>query len=76
MLIFNISTGRVNEYELSKLTPYTTYEIFVAAGNDYGFGDESVTSFSTSEGECTIWRISFKATYFIRLYKFTAYIGT
>ncbi|CAB3981683.1 Receptor-type tyrosine- phosphatase delta, partial [Paramuricea clavata] len=48
-LILNITTGRVNEYEISNLTPYTTYEISVAAGNDYGFGEESNTSFLTSE---------------------------
>jgi hypothetical protein len=39
----------VNKYEINNLTPYTTYEIFVAAGNYYGFGEESNTSFLTSE---------------------------
>jgi hypothetical protein len=43
----------VNEYEINNLTPYTTYEISVAAGSDYEFGEESNTSFLTSEeGEC------------------------
>jgi hypothetical protein len=42
----------VNEYKINNLTPYTAYEISVAAGNDNGFGEESNTSFSTSEGEC------------------------
>ena len=53
-LILNITTGRVNKYEINNLTPYTTYEISVAAGNYYhGFGEESSTSFSTtSDGEC------------------------
>jgi hypothetical protein len=52
-LILNITTGKVNEYEINNLTPYTIYEISVAPGNDYGFGKESNTSFSTSEeGEC------------------------
>ena len=53
-LILNITTGKVNEYEINYLTPYTTYKISVAAGNDYGFGEESNTSFSTTseEGEC------------------------
>jgi hypothetical protein len=53
-LILNITTGKVNEYEINNLTPYTTYEISVAAGNySYGFGEESSTSFSTtSDGEC------------------------
>ena len=52
-LILNITTGKVNKYEINNLTPYTTYEISVAAGNFNGFGEESVTSFTTtSEGEC------------------------
>jgi hypothetical protein len=53
-LILNITTGRVNKYEINNLTPYTTYEISVAAGSYYyEFGEESNTSFLTSEeGEC------------------------
>ena len=53
-LILNITTGKVNEYEINNLTPDTTYEISVAAGTDYyGFGEKSSTSFLTSEeGEC------------------------
>jgi hypothetical protein len=39
----------VNKYEINNLTPYSTYEISVAAGNYYGFGEESNTSFLTSE---------------------------
>jgi hypothetical protein len=44
----------VNKYEINNLTPDTTYEISVAAGTDYyEFGEESITSFLTSEeGEC------------------------
>jgi hypothetical protein len=43
----------VNEYKINNLTPYTTYEISVAAGSYYyGFDEEIITSFSTtSEGE-------------------------
>ena len=48
-LILNITTGTVNKYKINNLTPYTTYEISVAAGNDYGFSEESNTSFLTSE---------------------------
>ena len=48
-LILNITTGKVNEYEINNLTPYTTYKISVAAGNDHGFGEETITSFLTSE---------------------------
>ena len=52
-LILNVTAGRVNQYELNNLTPYTTYEISVAAWNHYGFGEEIVASFFTSEeGEC------------------------
>ena len=53
-LILNITTGKVNKYEMNNLTPDTTYEISVAAETDYyGFGKESITSFLTSEeGAC------------------------
>jgi ABC-type amino acid transport system permease subunit len=52
-LTLNITTGKVNEYKINNLTPYTTYEISVAAGNYYGFGEGSNTSFLTSEeGAC------------------------
>ena len=48
-MILNITTGKVNKYEINNLTPYTTYEISVAAGNYDGFSEESNTSFLTSE---------------------------
>ena len=48
-LIQNITTNKVNQYTLNNLIPYTTYEIAVAAGNKHGFGEETITSFSTSE---------------------------
>jgi hypothetical protein len=53
-LILDITTRRVNKYKISNLTSYTTYKISIAAGNYYGFGEETVTSFSTTseEGEC------------------------
>jgi hypothetical protein len=53
-LILNITTGKVNKYEINNLTPDTTYEISVTAETDYyGFGEESSTSFLTSEeGVC------------------------
>ena len=51
--LLNITTGKVNEYKINNLTSYTTYEISVAAGNERGFGKETITSFlTTSEGEC------------------------
>ena len=51
--ILSITTGKVNEYEINNLTSYTRYEISVAGGNSYGFGEETITSFLTSEeGEC------------------------
>ena len=48
-LIQNIIINKVNQHTLSNLIPYTTYEISVAAGNKHGFGEETSTSFSTSE---------------------------
>ncbi len=48
-LILSITTGKVNEYEIINLISYTTYEISVAAGNYNGFGEETTTSFLTSE---------------------------
>jgi hypothetical protein len=53
-LILNITTRKVNTYEINNLTPDTTYEISVTAETDYyGFGEESTTSFLTSEeGVC------------------------
>ena len=52
-LILNITTRKVNTYEINNLTPDTTYEISVTAETDYyGFGEESITSFLTyEEGE-------------------------
>ena len=48
-LILSITLGKVNEYEMNNLTSYTTYEISVAAGSYRGFGEETITSFLTSE---------------------------
>ena len=50
-LIQNITTNKVNQFTISNLIPYTTYEISVAAANKHGFGEETFSSFSTSEGE-------------------------
>ena len=58
-LIQNITTDKVNKYTLNNLTPYTTCEISVAAGNIHGFGEETKTSLLTSEeGENEIKIIS------------------
>jgi hypothetical protein len=46
--IRNITT-HVNKHELDDLTPHTTYEISVAAGNKHGFGEKTITSLFTSE---------------------------
>ncbi len=48
-LILNTTTNKPNKYEINNLTPYTTYEITVIAGNKYGFGEETITWFTTSE---------------------------
>ena len=51
--VLSITTGKVNAYQINHLTPYTTYKISVAGGNYRGFGEETTTSFRTSEeGEC------------------------
>ena len=45
----------MNEYEINNLTPYTIYAISVAAGNFIGFGEDTITSFlTTEEGECML----------------------
>jgi hypothetical protein len=52
-VILTITIQKVNERRIYDLTPFTSYEIFVAAETDYGFGEESISSFLTSEeGEC------------------------
>ncbi len=48
-LILSTTTNKLNKYEIDNLTPYTTYEITVAAGNKHGLGEETITSFMTSE---------------------------
>ena len=48
-LIRNITTVKVNKYQIVNLTPYTTYELSVAAGNKHGFGERVFSSFKTSE---------------------------
>ena len=48
-LILNTTTDKVNKYKLDNLTPYTIYEISVAAGNQNGFSEATITSFLTSE---------------------------
>ena len=48
-LIQNITTNIVNQHTLRNLNPYTTHEIFVAAGNKHGFGEEAIISFLTSD---------------------------
>jgi hypothetical protein len=48
-LILSVTTRKVNKYEINNLTPYTIYEVSIAAGNYYQFGEETNTSFLTSE---------------------------
>ncbi|CAB4022221.1 Receptor-type tyrosine- phosphatase delta, partial [Paramuricea clavata] len=47
--ILNIITKKVKKYKSDNLSPYTTYEISVAAGNKNGFSEGKTTSFTTSE---------------------------
>ena len=46
-LIRTIITRKVTTYESDDLTLYNTYEISVAAGNVYGFGEETIKLFTT-----------------------------
>ena len=48
-LIRNITTGNATTYKLDNLTPYTKYELSLVTGNIFGFGDESIVLFKTSE---------------------------
>ena len=48
-LILNVTTGKVYKYEDNNLTPFTSYEISIAAGNNDGFSEETNTSFSTHQ---------------------------
>jgi hypothetical protein len=48
-IILNITINKVNKYEIDNLTPNTTYEISLAAGNQNDFGEVIITSFLTSE---------------------------
>ena len=48
-LILNVTTGKVYKYEDNNLTPFTSYEISVAAGNNDGFGEETNSLFKTLE---------------------------
>ena len=60
-LILNITINKVNKYEIDNLTPNTTYEISLAAGNQNGFGEVIITSFLTSkDGEYIKISIGFK----------------
>ena len=44
-----ITAGNVTTYKVDKLAPYTTYQISVAAGNEHGFSEETIKSFTTIE---------------------------
>ena len=57
--IQNITTDKVNKYEIVNLTPYTTYEISVTAGNKHGFGNAGNISLFTTSEEGEITRIRF-----------------
>ncbi|CAB4007597.1 Receptor-type tyrosine- phosphatase delta [Paramuricea clavata] len=48
-VIRSFFTQKVNKYKIDKLTPHTTYEISVAAGNYRGYSEGTITTFLTSE---------------------------
>ena len=69
-LILSITTPRVNKYMLNNLAPYSIYEISVAAGNNQGFDDGNISSFSTSEeGECENMHVCIYTMFISRLFK-------
>jgi hypothetical protein len=47
--ILNITTYKINKYSINNLTPHTSYNIVVAAGNKHGFGEEVQTTLTTTE---------------------------
>ena len=42
-------TNKINEKEVQGLSPYTEYEISIAAGNVYGIGEEKTLTFMSGE---------------------------
>ena len=49
-LVVNINeTNNINEKEVQGLSPYTEYEISIAAGNVYGIGEEKAVIFTSGE---------------------------
>ena len=49
-LVLNINhTNKINEKEVQGLSPYTEYEISIAAGNVYGIGEEKTVPFTSGE---------------------------
>ena len=48
-LIWNKTTGIQDTYTLDNLSPGTTHKISVAAGNQHGFGEETIESLTTLE---------------------------
>ena len=50
LVVLNINyTNKINEKEEQGLSPYTEYEISIAAGNVYGFGEEKTVIFTSGE---------------------------
>mgnify|MGYP002804006028 CR=1 FL=1 len=50
LLQLDITTQKINEYQIVNLKPFTSYEVSVTAGNSGGFGEQfAVISFLTSE---------------------------
>ena len=50
LLVLNINhTNKINEKEVQGLSPYTEYEISIAAGNVYGIGEEKAVIFTSGE---------------------------
>ena len=49
-LVLNINhTNKINEKEVQGLSPYTEYELSIAAGNVYGIGEEKTVTITSGE---------------------------
>ena len=47
--ILVVQVSNVNEYVISNLSPYTTYQVFLAAANTRGVGEKASVEFITAE---------------------------
>ena len=59
ILVLNIDIkSSKDSMKVQNLSPYTKYEISIAAGNSRGFGNEATVSFTTAEAGEIVWHLS------------------